>query len=300
MKDTLESLGHKLEMAKELSSVVRTMKALSASSINQYEKAVLSLEDYYQTIKLGLFVCVGQTNEWMRPESNKPGKTAAIVFGAGQGLVGQFNDVLCHYVAGDLEKMPGEKIVWVVGGSVQARLEDLGLPPSKQFEVPNTVEGVTPLVGQLLLDIEKAFESGEVSEIILYYNRPQEGSVYGPIRLRFLPLDEVWIKGLGIKSWPTKKKPEAVNGTSLTLKALIREYLFVTLFRASAKSLTSENASRLAAMQRAEKNIKDLLNDLNLTYHQLRQSSIDEEMFDVIFGSEAMVERSTGSAEEPT
>lgn len=45
-------------------------------------------------------------------------------------------------------------------------------------------------------------------------------------------------------------------------------------------------------MQRAEKNIKELLNDLNLTYHQLRQSSIDEEMFDVIFGSEAMADQS--------
>jgi F-type H+-transporting ATPase subunit gamma len=41
-------------------------------------------------------------------------------------------------------------------------------------------------------------------------------------------------------------------------------------------------------MQRAEKNIDELLEDLNRAYHRLRQSSIDEELFDVISGSEAL------------
>jgi hypothetical protein len=46
-------------------------------------------------------------------------------------------------------------------------------------------------------------------------------------------------------------------------------------------------ASRLAAMQRADKNINDLLEQLQGTFHQLRQSGIDEELFDVISGFEA-------------
>ena len=69
--------------------------------------------------------------------------------------------------------------------------------------------------------------------------------------------------------------------------ALVREYLFVSLFRACAESLASENASRLAAMQRAEKNIDELLVDLNRAFHRLRQSGIDEELFDVVSGFEA-------------
>jgi F-type H+-transporting ATPase subunit gamma len=72
------------------------------------------------------------------------------------------------------------------------------------------------------------------------------------------------------------------------LRALVREYLFVSLFRACAESLASENASRLAAMQRADKNIDELLEYLNGTLNRLRQSSIDEELFDVISGFEAL------------
>lgn len=51
-------------------------------------------------------------------------------------------------------------------------------------------------------------------------------------------------------------------------------------------SLASENASRLAAMQRADKNINELLEDLGGKYHRLWQSGIDEELFDVTSGFE--------------
>jgi len=41
-------------------------------------------------------------------------------------------------------------------------------------------------------------------------------------------------------------------------------------------------------MQRAEKNIDGILEDLNLKLHRMRQESIDEELFDVIAGYEAL------------
>jgi F-type H+-transporting ATPase subunit gamma len=101
-----------------------------------------------------------------------------------------------------------------------------------------------------------------------------------------------WTK-TGDASWPNfpgrqGNLPEVMGGGTATLRALIREYLFVSLFRACAESLASENASRLAAMQRADKNIDELLEDLNGTFHRLRQSGIDEELFDVISGFEAL------------
>lgn len=81
---------------------------------------------------------------------------------------------------------------------------------------------------------------------------------------------------------------EVLSPGEATLLALVREYLFVSLFRACAQSMASENASRLAAMQRAEKNIDELLDELHQGYNRLRQGSIDEELFDVIAGFEAL------------
>jgi F-type H+-transporting ATPase subunit gamma len=70
--------------------------------------------------------------------------------------------------------------------------------------------------------------------------------------------------------------------------SLIQQYLFVSLYRAFAESLASENAGRLASMQAAERNIEDLLEELNSQFQQQRQSSITEELLDIVAGFEAL------------
>ena len=103
-----------------------------------------------------------------------------------------------------------------------------------------------------------------------------------------MPLDEKWRQSFSALEWPTKLIPQIIGGFESTLLALIHSYLFTSLFKACAESLASENASRLAAMQRAEKNIEELLEELSHKFNSLRQSTIDEELFDVVSGFEVM------------
>jgi len=211
-----------------------------------------------------------------------------VVFGSDQGLVGQFNDVMVEFVADTLGKLPGKKTVWAVGERIQSRLADSGLLQGERFIMPNSISAITPLVGQILIEMEKHREKGEIAQIYLFHNRPKSGAIYTPISQRLLPLDDEWRRDLAAIRWPTGNLPEVMNGGERTLLAFVREYLFVSLFRACAESLASENASRLAAMQRAEKNIDELLEDLSRMFHSLRQSGIDEELFDVVSGFEAL------------
>jgi F-type H+-transporting ATPase subunit gamma len=291
MTDTLESLRRKIDGATELDSVVRTMKALAASSIVQYERAVHSLDDYYRTVELGLVAWLRQTGTAIYYGGGaqlKKGATGAVVFGSDQGLVGQFNEVLADFAVGKLGVMSGDKHIIAVGERVQGYLADAALPVAGNFSVPNSIAAITSLVGRILIEIETHREHGKVAEVYLFHNRPIFGASYEPVMQRLLPLDDTWRRGLSDVPWPTENLPEVLAGGEQTLAALIREYLFISLFRACAESLASENASRLAAMQRAEKNIDELLEDLNQTFHRLRQSSIDAELFDVISGFEAM------------
>ena len=292
MSDTTASLRGKIHSAGNLQSVVRTMKALAASSIGQYEQSVRALGDYYHTVELGLGVCFRDagSSALMTGETKRTNKgvIGAVVFGSDQGLVGQFNDVVADYAVKALAPLTDRANVWAVGERVQARLADAGLKLLGLFSVPNSVKAITPLVGQILMESETRRSQGDVAELYLFYNRPTSGPVYAPVSQRLLPLDEIWQHELAKLPWPTKNLPEVMEGGTETLRALIREYLFVSLFRACAESLASENASRLAAMQRADKNIDELLEDLNRTFHRLRQSGIDEELFDVISGFEAL------------
>ena len=293
MSDTTAGLRRKISSAGDLQSVVRTMKALAASSIGQYENSVRSLTDYYRTVELGLGACFRE----YRPAGGAAGRAdpthaaaiSAIVFGSDQGLVGQFNDVIADYAIKSLAALPGKPQVWAVGERVHARLADAGLPPTGLFAVPNSVQAITPLVGQIQIESEAHHRSdGETISLLVFHNRPLSGALYEPVSQRLLPLDAQWQRDLANVRWPTANLPEIMGAGTTTLRALIREYLFISLFRACAESLASENASRLAAMERADKNINDLLTELHGSFHQLRQSSIDEELFDVISGFEAL------------
>jgi F-type H+-transporting ATPase subunit gamma len=291
MSDTLASLRHKISGAGDLKSVVRSMKALAASSIGQYEKSVLALADYDRTVELGLSVCL-RNRESAALEAGRSGVAAAavtaIVFGSDQGLVGQFNDVLAEFVAKAVDPLPGEKKVWAVGDRIHSRLADAGLPPVGLFTVPTSVSGITPLVGQILVETEAHQAKGEIVQLYLFHNRPKPGADYEPVSQRLLPLDAQWGLRLSHLPWPTKNLPEVIGDRERTLQALVREYLFVSLYKACAESLAAENASRLAAMQRAEKNIDELVGNLNQKFRRLRQTSIDEELFDVISGYESL------------
>jgi F-type H+-transporting ATPase subunit gamma len=292
MTDTTESLRRKISSAGDLQSVVRTMKALAASSIGQYEKSVRALADYYRTLEVGLGACL-RGNEAAatfveRKAPTHAGAISAIVFGSDQGLVGQFNDVVADYAIKTLAALPGKCHIWAVGERVHARLADASLPLVGLFTVPNCVQAITPLVGQIQIEIEAHRDKGENAPLWAFHNRPMSGALYEPVSQRLLPLDAQWQQGLAKIHWPTANLPEVMGSGIATLRGLIREYLFISLFRACAESLASENASRLAAMQRADKNINDLLEQLRGTFHQLRQSGIDEELFDVISGFEAL------------
>ncbi len=248
MSDNAVDLRRKIGGAGELQSVVRAMKALAASSIGQYEKSVSALADYSRTIEMGLTVCFRQIGPapWIAERNSKTGEAeiGAVVFGSDQGLVGQFNDVIADYALKTLSALPGKPRVWVVGERVQARLADAGLEPAGLYSVPNSVQEIAPLIGAILVAGGSAAGPGEAGELHLFYNRPASGQGYFPVSQRLLPLDENWLCKLATLPWPTENLPEVVGGAAATLRTLIREHLFISMFRACAASLASENASR--------------------------------------------------------
>ncbi|MBB1437173.1 F0F1 ATP synthase subunit gamma [Shewanella sp. SG41-4] len=291
MSEGVASLRHQINSAEELESVVRSMKAMASSNISQYENAVRSLDDYYRTVQLGLTTCFKQHKTssiiGRKPQPDKAA-IAVIVFGSNQGLVGQFNEVMVTFVSDSLMKLPGNKTLWAVGERLQSRLAETKLTLEAGFELPNSIGTISTLVGKILIEIESQREQGFIDRVYLFHHRPHSGSIYTPVSQQLLPLDQHWRHHLAHIHWPTNNLPEVMPDREQTLRAMVREYLFVSLFRACAESLASENASRLSAMQRAEKNINELQASLKQRFHCLRQSSIDAELFDVICGFGSM------------
>jgi F-type H+-transporting ATPase subunit gamma len=288
---TTASLRRKIGSAGDLQSVVRTMKALAAANIGQYERSVRALGHYCRSVELGLSICFRNSSTAPIAETtarHDKGHVGVVVFGSDQGLVGRFNAVVADFTLQAIAELPGKCQVWAVGERVHARLAYAGLALAAPHALPTSVQGITPLVGRILIESEAHLSQGEIAELHLFYNRPTSGAIYEPVHVQLLPLDNAWRLALTQRPWPSRNLPEIMASDAATLHALIGEYLFVSLFRACAESLASENASRLAAMQRADQNIDELLEGMNSAFHRLRQSGIDEELFDVTSGFEAL------------
>lgn len=295
MGELSSGLQHKINSATDLKSVVRTMKAMAAANISQYEMAVSALDDYYETIQLGL-VAYFHSNQINSKAVNYStvnkttslGKVGFIAIGSDQGLVGKFNDALVSHLLNTMNTLPGEKRVWAIGERIQTHLSSLNIPLEQPFSLPNSINAVTGLVTSLLQEIEALQQTNELSALHIVFNRSLPNAKYETCTQKVLPLDSEWQQKLTVTRWPSRCLPQLLTDTKRTFSALIGEYLFTTLYKACTESLASENASRLTAMQRAEKNIEELQTELSRQFHRQRQQGIDEELSDLVSGFEAL------------
>ncbi len=288
--DTVEAVKKRIQTTEDLHSVVKTMKALAAVNIRHYEKAAASLNQYSRTIELGLRVVLHDPTAGKRPPREAPMKRVGIiVFGSDQGMCGQLNDRVVQHVVAECRRLDLRPAAIIASGvRVAGRLEDAGFPPERTLSVPGSTTAIVPSAQEMLLHIDAWHEQQGIDAIFLGFCRHESGASYRPEIQRLLPVDSQWLADLEVSPWPTKMLPMFTMDRGELLSALIRQYLFVSLHRAFAESLTSENASRLASMQNAERNIGEQLGELTATYHQRRQMSVTEELLDIVSGFEAL------------
>ncbi|MBZ5611384.1 MAG: F0F1 ATP synthase subunit gamma [Acidobacteriia bacterium] len=290
--ETAESLRRSIHVAEELQSVVKTMKALAGVNIRQFERAAHAVAEYNRTIEMGLQIALQRLPAHALPPKHPPGvRLGAIVFGSDQGMCGQLNDQVVSHASRALEKLAVRResqVTLAVGVRAAGQLESLGRTLEGSVQVPSSTAGITAAVEEVLRKIDEwHFERG-IEFVVLFNARPVSGAWYRVRGVRLLPVDREWINGLKAKRWPSKVIPMFTMEETALFQALIREYLFVSLFRAFAESLASENSSRLASMQVAEHNIEDRLRTLNSESRQFRQTSITDELLDIISSFEAL------------
>jgi F-type H+-transporting ATPase subunit gamma len=295
--EAIEALKRTIHVTRELQSLVKTMKVLAGLNIRQYEHAAQAIAQYNHTVEMGLQIVLRNMAEPLLPHHPAPeAKLGALVFGSDQGMCGTMNDAIVAHASGALTRLARrhpERALIAVGVRAAALLENSGQAPEAVLGVPGSVSGITETVHELLDRIEHWRGRG-IGMIVLFNCRLVSGVYYRPRGLRLLPVDADWIRGLQSRRWPTRVLPTYFLDTDRLLHSLIHEYLFVSLFRAFAESLASENAARLASMQVAERNIEDRLKALTSEFHQSRQAAITSELLDIISGFEALKEKAHG------
>ncbi len=183
---------------------------------------------------------------------------------------------------------PEGRRLLAVGSRVAANLEQAGQDIEEDFLVPGSAARITATVQQVLLKIDEWRNEGGIHYVYLFYNRHLSSGGYQPTGVELLPVNLHRFQRLEGESWPSCRLPTFTMDRKRLLAALLRQYFFVSIFRACAESQASEHASRLAAMQSAEKNLDERREEVTTLFRRLRQEAITTELLDVVSGFEAV------------
>jgi len=298
--ESMEALARRISSAEDLRSIVRTMKALASASIRRSEEAARAVADYDRTVRLGLQAAlrdVAPGERLAETEEARGRAVLAVVLGSDQGLCGPVNERVAGRALSELRARAGglgaQRVV-AVGARMAPLLEEAGARVGRRLPAAAGLAGVTPLASRLLLAVEEGRAGGAELDVTLYFARRVAAAGFEAHARRLLPLDRRWLAALRARPWPTRCLPDWPGPRADLLAVLVREYLFVSLFRAQVDALASEHASRLAAMQAAERNIDERLGELRALHRRVRQTAITSELMDVVSGFEALREEDEG------
>jgi F-type H+-transporting ATPase subunit gamma len=290
---SIESIRKNIKSAEDLRDIVKTMRTLAAVNIHHFELAVRSLGDYYRSVEMGFQVVLKEGTASLSDQGSALGGTYYIVFGTDQGLCGGFNDQIADYAFSEINKEKGlaeGDVLVCMGERALANLEERKLEVTDVYPLPGGLSGITLSVQQTVMHIIELQMKGKISRVVLFHYKLKSQTTYHPQTVMLLPIDRAWIKSIQEKKWPTHVLPAFTIERDSLFSALFRQYIFVSLFRAFAESMASENAARLLSMQSAEKNIDERIEQLNAFYRSERQNSITSELLDIVSGFEALRE----------
>lgn len=324
---TLEELRRRIDNGGDMQSVVSSMKVLAVVSIRQFEKSLSSLTDYSRAVELGLQTVIQHgppgilkavdaasaleagtalTAAAMKASAMataKPHKTAgarrtptanrraiALILGSEQGLSGQFNEQIVTYALETMDRLgiaPGLRRLVTLGDHAAFRLRAMNQAVEQSFPIQGTIDGMTRCVRELFNYLGELRQEDD-TPVLIFHNKPLSGAHYQPHMTRLLPVDMDLLRELAVRPWPAKSVPTFTMEPWPLFRSLINQLIRNRVERPYVESLLSENTSRLLAMQVAEKNIGEYLEDLKHDFNNRRQGEITAELLDIVAGSEAL------------
>lgn len=293
---TLGELRRQINSVEDLQSVVATMKTLAAARIRQFETAAEATRSYFDTVQQALQVLL--LNRKILPatvaEPGQSGQIGCVLLGSDQGFCGRFNEVVTQtairFVDQELRTLSTSQapLILTVGARLNRLMLDAGWEVEQSVHVPKSVSDITTVIQDVTTHIDRWRNQFDIQRIELIYNRRSSAATYDAKMVQLMPLAKEFLDQLQQERWQSRGLPIYQLPWQELFTSVVRQYLFISLFRACAESLASENASRIAAMQQAERNIDERLQDLNSQFNQNRQQSVTEELLDIVSGFEAV------------
>ncbi|ABK61837.1 ATP synthase F1 subunit gamma [Clostridium novyi] len=270
---------------KSINNTKKITKAIGLVATSKLRKARQKLElnnAYYSSVNEIMNGILADKNleKGIYFKDNGVNKKLYIVITSDSGLCGGFNG---NVIAKTLETISGDRensVIITVGKKGRTYLKKFKIDSIAEFvEIPEI-----PTLKEVKAILEKAlnlYMNKEISEINVVYTHfvssvKQEAKVK-----KILPIT------MEEDSEQTSTFVEFEPDKNIVLEGISELYLKQTLLNLMLNSKTSEESARMTAMDGATSNANDLLDKLNLQYNRIRQSSITQEISEIVGGAQA-------------
>lgn len=278
-RSSIQSTGQ-ITKAMKLVSTVKLQKARGRA-----EEAKPYFSYLYQTIASMFAKSTAEVRQHYTVA--KPGaKKAVIVITSNRGLAGGYNSNIVKTVLGS--GLPREDVwVYAIGKKGRDALARRGYEIRADYsEVMNN-----PLyqdASDISSTVMEEFENGNVSEIYVAFTVFRNTVSHIPTMLRLLPTDEAAGAEEGEAGGQAQMNYEP--DPEETLRRIMPKYLAGEIYGALIEAIASENGARMQAMDNATSNADEMISKLSLQYNRARQSSITQELTEIIAGANALDE----------
>ncbi|MDE7325228.1 MAG: ATP synthase F1 subunit gamma [Lachnospiraceae bacterium] len=276
-KESIQSTGQ-ITKAMKLVSTVKLQKAKSRA-----ENSLPYFNYMYQTVSSMLKKSSTLSHPYLNAGSSP--KKAIIVITSNRGLAGGYNSNVIKLVTGS-EIAKEDAVIYAVGRKGRDALARRGYTVAADYsEVMNE-----PMFGDAVdigREVLKAFASGEIGEIYIAYTVFKNTVVHIPTFLKLLPVElgeQNQEDGADADLTLMNYEPAAEEA----LNHIIPKYINSLIYGALVQALASENGARMQAMDAATSNADEMISDLSLLYNRARQSSITQELTEIIAGANAI------------
>lgn len=261
--------------AMKLVSTVKLQRARAGA-----ERSKAYFDSMYSTVNSILSRVGHVEHRYLMP--GKSPKKAVIVISSNRGLAGGYNSNVVKLVTRNEEWNKEDIVVYAIGSKGRDTLARSG------YEIKETLTEVieAPAYEDAMLltrRLLESFEQDEIGEIYLAYTSFKNTVSHVPTLLKLLPVDfepEEESTGQAMMNF----EPEDEEA----LDMIIPKYITSLIYGAMVEAVASENGARMQAMDNATSNAEEMISDLALKYNRARQSSITQELTEIIVGAEAL------------
>jgi F-type H+-transporting ATPase subunit gamma len=289
-----KEIRRRIKSVKNTQQITKAMKMVAAARLRKSEGRTQASRPYSDTLRrvmqrLGDVTSGGGfEHPFLTHIAPDVPRVMAVLFTSDKGLAGSFNTNLIRKAEDFIREQRGrgrEVDLVPVGRKGYMHFKSRGfgqreLIPS--YTNRSSFADMKPLVNLLT----SAYMTQQVSEVYLIYARFINVMKNVPTVVRLLPIEsppkaEEAAKGYR-EDVALEPSPEAL------LEMLLPRYFQTVLFQAAIENFTSENGSRMVAMENATKAAGDMIVDLTLQYNKARQAGITLELLDIVGGAEAL------------